>query len=299
MTKQWGLLPADIRRLILKREWQNPAGLKARLLDHKPFPIRIGLKPPTGRSAMQDLAYFQKNIDEWRSFSCQNFVEWETRTYRKLSTQKVPKFFVLKSIQDLIEYVGDKALHRSQIWAKNMPPLLAIHAEMYPALVKHLDTIESMRLLDAQLLANLIGQLSPNMGTGLYLRALPLTGVDTKFLEHHQAMITDVLDALHDKAVSNAGGLIEWLGCHENPKGWLTVRPLCEKVKMNMGGFSVLQLSIDILKQQELPASNILVVENVQSGLGLPTLNDTIAVFGGGKNVAWTSVFPLREGIPK
>jgi hypothetical protein len=39
----------------------------------------------------------------------------------------------------------------------------------------------------------------------------------------------------------------------------------------------------------ELPASNILVVENVQSGLGLPPLDNTIAVFGGGKNVSWLS----------
>ena len=48
-----------------------------------------------------------------------------------------------------------------------------------------------------------------------------------------------------------------------------------------------MQLSIDVLSHYELPASNILVVENMQSGLGLPRLNDTIAVFGGGKNIAW------------
>ena len=48
-----------------------------------------------------------------------------------------------------------------------------------------------------------------------------------------------------------------------------------------------MQLSVDVLKHYELPATNILVVENMQSGLGLPRLTDTIVVFGGGKNVAW------------
>ncbi len=287
MPRTWGLLPADIRQRVLTREWHKQTRLKARLLGDKPFPIRIGLKPPVGRSAIQDLSHFQRFIGEWRSYSAQHFIEWESRSYRQLSVQEVPTFFVLNSIQELIECVGDEAIQRSHIWEKNMSPLLVIHAEIYPVLVKHLAVIESMRLLDAQLLADLIGQLAPNMGAGLYLRALPLVGVDTKFLESFQSLLTDILDVIHDNAVASAGGLIDWLGCHQNPKGWLSIRPLCESVKIRTGGFPVLQLSTDILKQQELPADNILVVENMQSGLGLPELHNTIAVFGGGKNVAW------------
>ena len=37
----------------------------------------------------------------------------------------------------------------------------------------------------------------------------------------------------------------------------------------------------------ELPASNILVIENEQSCLALGAIRDTVAVAGGGKNVAW------------
>jgi hypothetical protein len=295
MDRPWGLLPTDVRELILKREWQNHASVKSRLLNQKPFPIRIGLKPPTGQSAIEEMEHFQKFINLWRTFTLQHLIEWDVRNYRVLSEQTVPKFFILNNIQELIEFIGGEAIRRSQIWKTNMSPLLDMYPDTYPALVKHLNTIEAMHPSDTQLLPDLIGQLSPEMGAGKYLRALPLVGVDTKFLENYQALITSILNLVHDNAVSNAGGLLEWLGCHTNPTGWLTIRPLCESTKAKMGGFPVLQLSGDVLKQQALPANNILVVENMESGLGLPSLQNTIAVFGGGKNVAWMDALWLKS----
>ncbi|WP_349431998.1 DUF3322 domain-containing protein [Methylomarinum sp. Ch1-1] len=287
MARSWGLLPADIRARVLKREWRNTSNLKARLLNKKPFPIRIGLKPPTGQSAVEDMEHFQTFIRQWRSFPSQQFVEWDTRNYRTLSEQSLPKFFILKNIQELIEFIGAEAVKRSQIWQRNMSPLLEAYPGTYRALVKHLQTIESMRPSDARLMPTLVEQLTPGMGEGKYLRALPLVGVDTKFLENYQSLIADILDTVHDNAAVNAGGLHGWLGCHANPKGWLTIRPLCEKVRAKLGGLPILQLPGDVLKEQRLPADNILVVENMASGLGLPLLPNTIAVFGGGKNVAW------------
>lgn len=287
MDRPWGLLPSDIKELILKREWLNLTGLKARLLNEKPFPIRVGLKPPTGQLAVDDMEHFQKFIGQWRSFAAQHLIEWDTRNYRVLSEQRLPKFFVLNNLQELIGVIGDEALEKSQIWETNMSPLLKVYPETYPALVKNLNRIEAMRRTDADLLPDLIKQLIPNMGAGHYLRALPLVGVDTKFVETYQTLISDILDKIYNDAVSNAGGLLKWLGCKANPSGWLTIRPLCEDTKAKIGGFPVLQLSGEVLKQQALPARNILIVENLESGLGLPLLPDTIAVFGGGKNVVW------------
>ncbi|MCO6413242.1 MAG: hypothetical protein J5I92_10895 [Thiogranum sp.] len=288
MGAGWGLLPDVVDRLVRKREWNNAANLKARLLGDRPFPIRIGLKPPSGRSAISDLAHFQLFVEQWKAFSRQDWVEWDDRSYRALSQQRIPVALVLQSVQDLIDFLGDEARQRSRIWAANMQPLTAVAGSgMYPVLVKHLGTVEEMSVDECVLLKTLVDQLHAGMGAEHYLRSLPLTGVDTKFLENHQQLVADVLDVVHEGAITASGGLLEWLECLDSPKGWLWVRPLSESVKARLGGFPVMRLSTSDLRRHALDAGRVLVVENVQSGYGLPVLDDTVAVFGGGNNVAW------------
>ncbi|MGB0466240.1 MAG: DUF3322 domain-containing protein [Pontibacterium sp.] len=287
MKQSWGRLPGAVKALITAREWHQEANLKGRLLGQRAFPIRVSLLPPSGRAALQDMAHFQTFVAQWRACEPQSAVQWESRTWRTLSEQSVPCYFQLNNIKELIECVGEEAQQRSRKWAETMSPLLAFNQNIYPALVKHLATVELMTPADAIRMVRLLEQLYAGMGAGQYLRALPLVGVDTKFAEQYQALITDLLNHLHNNDVAEAGGLHAWLGCSENPKGWLSVRPLCDNSRAALAGLPILQLPTDVLREHELPAGHILVVENMQSGLGLPALDDTIAVFGGGKHVAW------------
>ncbi len=168
-----------------------------------------------------------------------------------------------------------------------MSPLLMLVDEtrrpaLYRALVRRLEQLENLTEYDSQLLAMVIPQLDEGMGGGCYLRALPLNGVDTKFVETQHVLVSQLLDVVHDGALSEAGGLYPWLGCQENPRGWLVVKPLCARTRAALGGLSVLQLPVQDILDRGLPAKRILVVENLQSGLALPELPDTIAIAGGG-----------------
>jgi hypothetical protein len=135
------------------------------------------------------------------------------------------------------------------------------------------------------------------LGNGRYLRALPLNTIDTKFIEDNEQLISDCLDAMYDRAVSDQGGLRAWLGCVDSPSGWLTLRPLCEAARSCMGGFPLLKLHQEYLRENSLPTERLLVVENLASGLGLPEIPGTVAVIAGGKNVAWMSGEWLK-GMP-
>ena len=291
----WGILPEEAKDIIRRREWDKPASLKARLSGTKEFPIRLGLKPPKGNSASADMAHFQRFVDEWKVFPHQDLVQWSTKTFRDLAEQLIPTFIVIHSIRDLIDFLGSEALSRSKIWEHNMMPLLQIDNRLYPALVKHLETIEKLCRPEVELLALLIPQLKPGMGEGLYLRALPLVGIDTKFLENHQVLVEELTNTIHHGTVLASGGLASWLHCKTSPKGWLTIRPLCLDTTSKLGGISILKMASNSLREYELPASNILVVENIQSGLALPEMPATIAVVGGGKNVAWMDAPWLRN----
>ncbi|MFW2439956.1 MAG: DUF3322 domain-containing protein [Arenicellales bacterium] len=293
--REWGLLPEDVRVILLQKEWGSSKNLRARLSGKRSFPLKVPLKVPTGAQALRKINHFHDFIKQWQQSPYSSHIAWERKQYRELGTHDVPLSFSLDSMQALIEFIGAKAVARSAHWEKLMIPILQFDSDLYPVLVRHLMTLENLNLNDTNLIARLLPQLHKGIGTGSYLRALPLKEVDTKFLENNFALISDLLDTHFDGEVSHANGLMNWLGCVDTPKSWLLVRPLCPQSKQRMCGLPILQLSMQTLRDIPLPANNILVVENNQSGFGLPPLQDTIAVFGGGANVSWMDAQWLRD----
>jgi hypothetical protein len=284
----WAEFPDDVIARLRALEWNNSVNLRKRLLGERAFPIELNLKPPSGTVALKDLGRFQDWIEAWRRWPVQSQLRHEQRNLRQVGQHLVPVTLTLSSMQELIECLGAASVERSQKWQRVMTPLLALDEALYPTLVRHLTALEALPAGDTERLARVLPQLRAGMGAGGFLRALPVRGVDTKFLETHEALVADLLDALHGGEVSAAGGLRRWLGCRSNPSGWLQVRALCPSGRERLGGLSILSLPTEELLARALPATRLLIVENVQSGLALPELDETIAVFGGGQNLAWT-----------
>jgi len=299
MTRDWGVLPDQARGLLRRREWDNRRHLLQRLTGERPFPLRLSLKPPAPAQALADMAHLQALVEQWRHWPHPQQVRWDTRQFRHLGSWQLPVALKIESMQDLIECLGNDAVALANHWQQVMAPVQALAPALFPTLARHLDTLERMSAGDAELLARLLPQLYAGLGSGHYLRGLPLSGVDTKFVETWQPLISALLDTLHDSAITAAGGLLPWLGCRPAPKSWLLVRPLCPATQDHLGGLPLLQLDADTLTRQPLPADNILIIENRQStpgtGLGLPPLDNCIAVFGGGRNLAWMRAPWLAE----
>jgi hypothetical protein len=293
--RPWGWLPAEAVAEIKRREWDHARNLRGRLCGERPFPLRLPLKAPTEDQALADLEHFRQFIAGWKDWHFPEQLEWQRKKFPRLGEHEVPVALLIRSMPELIELLGPEAQARSRLWEERMLPLLAIDSRLKGALLKNLDVIESMASGDSALLAKCLPQLRPGMGQGAFLRALPLEHVDTKFVENYAALLGDLLDCLYDGAVTQPDGLLGWLDCRENPRGWLQVRPLCRQSRERLAGLPLLQLDIQTLRIYPLPASRILVVENVQSGYALPELDDTIAVFGGGGNTAWMDADWLRS----
>lgn len=292
---QWGLMPEDVLAQLRTREWLNTDNLRSRLSGDRPFPIRISVKAPTGAQALADLEHFRRFIESWRRWPNPAQVDWQTKKFLQLGEQALPVAVQIDSMPALIEILGPKAEARKQRWEQLMRPLLNIDARLSTVLIKQLSVLESMAPDDSALLAQLLPQLDRGMGQGAYLRALPLKGVDTKFVENYYGLIEALADRLHEGAVTERGGLLNWLNCIANPSGWLLVRPLCRQSRDRLAELPVLQMDTRTLQSYVLPASRILVVENKQSGYALPDLDDTIAVFGGGRNTAWMDAEWLKQ----
>lgn len=290
---EWGVMPEQAAVLARKRYWENRQVLKALMIGERSFPLHIPLKPPNAKQPMEDLAHLRAWIERWKSFAMPDLLHWKTVSFRQLGQQKLPSRITIGSFQQLTQFCGSVAIAQSARWQANMLPLLQRyrHEQVYPVLVRHIEAVEDLGNNDAELLVHVLPQLRRGLGTGGYLRALPLQGVDTKFVETYSGLIEALLDAVHEGEMAACGGLYPWLDCLPGPRGLAqgvpVVRPLSPGARHAFQGLPLFQLSAELLRQYELPATNILVVENLQSGLALPDLDDTIAVIGGGRNVSW------------
>lgn len=321
-TTPWGLLPEDVLQSLKIKYWQNPRKLKSLLSGEQSFPLVFPLKPPKGNAAIRNIGHFQKFVSCWKVFSQDHFsqdhcsakdlsgskskgydVNWGKRNYRSIAEQDVPTHLTIADIDSLACLLGSIEERQLQSWLSkiryifeslslpsNSPPTNSLQAnsdhKLFQALIDHLETLDSFEQGDLELLVKLLPQLQKGMGHGCYIRALPVTFVDTKFIEKNLRIIESVVAALVDSSAQDTG-LISWLSCTEKPKDWLLVKPLCEETRALLGGLPLLRLSSDTLQDFELPATNILVIENEQSCLALDNVRNTIAVSGGGKNVSW------------
>jgi hypothetical protein len=298
--EKWGLLPNTVLGILHKKEWENRRNLKQRLLNQRPFPIEISLKVPTDQQARDNLGHFHAFFKAWTDFAYPELVEWQERQYRQLSEQRVPVKLRIFSLQQLTELLG--AEQQLENWLNKISSFLQqsfVHDRhqhrLFQTLIHHLEQIERYSQQEWQWLIQLIEQLKPNIGAGLYLRALPLSAVNTKFLEQNLLLTEVICNVLYDDEIVLAGGLLAWLDCLDSPKGWLTIKPVCPNVQEKLGGLPVFQLSTEVLDQFELPAERIIVVENIQSGLACPNLENSIVVCGGGKNISWMNAKWLQH----
>lgn len=309
----WGLLQQDAVELLRAKYWNNTKALKSLLTGNTEFPIQISLKPPKGNAALNNISHFQDFVDSWKSFceqaeyeSIQVNVHWETVIFRSISEQQVPTYLTIPDISSLARMLGDAEEQQLKDWQSSISyifdslsielakrtvhPIRSIYErELFSTLVANLEILSGFSKLELELLVKLIPQLHKGMGRGSYLRALPVIFVDTKYIEKNLKLIESVTAAILDCSAKEMG-LLSWLDCRDKPKDWLLVKPLCKSAADALGGLPLLRMSSETLLQFELPAKNILVIENEQSCLSLDNIPDTIAVSGGGKNVSWMRV---------
>ncbi len=126
------------------------------------------------------------------------------------------------------------------------------------------------------------GWIRDHPGTG-YLRQVDVPGVDTKFIESHQAVLGDLLDQVlaEDRIDRDAGraDLVRRYGFRPKP-GYVRLRALGGGGLV--GGFTEMSVRAAELTAHPPSASTVLVVENEITYLALPDVEDAVAVLGSG-----------------
>lgn len=293
-TRHWGKLPEQLQSECHKKYWGSRSKRLALLRHEITFPIILTLKPPTGTQALAQAEDYQRFIHAWRQFRQPENVLWKTQKMAYFGEQSLPIELHLSNMDALLHFIGEQKIW--QRWQNRLSWLQQhLPAHTHKAVLDKLEELDTLPENQLIMLLQVVLQLHENMGKGGYLRALPLMGAHSKFIEQHFVLIEYLTIALHGEAVRQRG-LLPWLNCIHTPKDWLFVRPLCAKMRAALANLPFLQLDTQTLLHQPLPSQHVLVIENkAQIAASLPELNDTIVVAGGGYNTAWLSATWLAE----
>ncbi|MBD3823488.1 MAG: hypothetical protein IE916_03140, partial [Epsilonproteobacteria bacterium] len=214
--------------------------------------------------------------------------------YKSIGTQKLPVEVHFQTQQKFLDFIGKS----EEFWnykngyeaaVNNFPPLRKLFLKKPMLLLESLDILDKLLAVTAYF----VSHPKPN----IYIRELPIDGIDTKFMQQNAKVIdlflSTVLDEENfDKAISKLSdfGFEKKYGL-KYPLPTVRFRILDEKHYIH--GLSDLSITLEEFAQLDLACENVFVVENKITTLAFPHAKDTIVIFGNGygvgqlKDITW------------
>ena len=275
--------PADLRAQV-QRLWDRGDLLRAAVSNAISRPLRLSLKAPNAA----DLSDRFEAVRDWvRAVADTPHVriDWREWNHRVQGTQRLPAAAWLDTLQDALAFIGKarQAQRFEALWQQT--------AAAQPALLAWLPRrpLQALDLADRweRLLAVVVG-LQAHPRPGVYLRQFDVSGVDSKFIEAHRGVLTELLDvALPPEVVEPAaigvGQFARRFGFLDKPirirfrllDPVLPSLPGCE-------GLSDITLDAVSFAALALPVERVFITENETNFLAFPEAARAIVVFGAG-----------------
>jgi hypothetical protein len=237
-----------------------------------------------------DLDAVKRHVDAWRRMTTGD-VLWAEVSYRAADDcVRIPVGWRLNKPSEWIAACDDNAMrHEFESLATLVEQTEPIFHSLF---VRQRSLWRGKPLPEVIQAARLAIALKPGMAAGKPLRTLSIEGIDTKFFERHERLITTLVDLRFDGEVS-ATGLEAFLGAFAEGDHWLLVMDL----DGSLLPFQKQRVRGSELRAATLPGKRLLVVENECCQHHLPRIPDTIAVLGAGFDLDW--LFGFRTSRKK
>jgi hypothetical protein len=210
-------------------------------------------------------------------------VQWENAVYRATGVPvEIPLTWEISSSDDWVAAANDRGVRDEYEVLRrilsNSDSLFHTAFVRERSLWRNNDADEVIRS------SHLAMQLTPGCALGKPLRALSLSGIDSKFFERNRALIIRLLDIRFDGEASRQG-LETFLDAWREFDHWLLL--------VDLGGSSILQFPQMRVRASDLSTCHlsplsILVIENERCLHLLPqNLSGVMVVLGTGNNLTW------------
>ncbi|WP_158884566.1 DUF3322 domain-containing protein [Amycolatopsis anabasis] len=278
-------LPADVVRK-LRRRWERGEFL-SRFAAGAPWePMAVGLRGPNARDVADRFGEVRAWVEHWRREQRLR-IEMKPVGGRVIGANDIPARAWVDSYDQLWAVLGVRTEMR------RFADLLDATKPRAPAIAEWMIAKPMEALRHAREWAGLVDTvlwIDAHAHPDMYLRQVDVPGVDTKFIERHRTILSEMLDRqLPEQRVDRTKPPSDFAGRYRfrSKPAYVRFRHLAAGA-----GFSELSVRVSELADTPLDAHTVFVVENEVTYLAFPPAEDAIVIFGEG--YAATRLEPLR-----
>lgn len=279
--------PDDVKKIIMRKfQRHHKDWLKLSVSKKNPNNLLvINLDIPTEQKALRQQESVRAWIESWKKCKSTSII-WAERNWRALGTQCVPEKLMLNQPSDAASWIEktddwQRAVERYKILIQHWPRL-------FDVLTKHYSFLADCGEKDFMRLIEMLKWLCANPASGLYPRQIPVTGIDSKWLESHKGLVSDLIAAIHEK---NETYFYKACGLKSLPQ-LIRIRILDLQLRNQLGGLCDISIPLEEAANLNIKPANVFIVENLQTGLAFQDLRGSVVIMGLGYGVDVLGNFP-------
>lgn len=276
MANQW-TTAADLKAQLL-RYWDRGEILRYRLQDEALFPLKLRLRRPTSRELAADFDEVRLWITQISKLQDYD-IEWKEIRHHIHGRNRLPHAVYAPDESTALKLIGKNRQAAGFHMLSNTT--LQRFPELKPWLIKRPAKMLQQAGCWRQIL-QVLSYFQQHPRSGLYLRQLDIVGVDTKFIERHRGLLSELLDLILPEDVVNSGatGIKAFnrrYGLKDEPA---LIRFRLLDPRQQLQGLTDLTVPADQFAGLNLPASTVFITENKINGLAFPQMPDALVIFG-------------------
>ena len=271
--------PDDVQKELKRRfknrhrEWLE-ASSEPEHLDDSARRLEVNLGIPTENQALKQVEDVRAWVAAWQAWNGVGSLSWSERRWRKLGTQPVPEKLLLCGPGEVSQWIGEAdRWGRAQQRYRDLIgrwPQLSDKLPRYYAILADYSEADYRRLID------MVAWIEKNPASNLYPRQLPVSGLDSKWLEKRKGLLADLLDAVRGTSTTDCN-FFQRCGL-KSPPPLIRMRVLDTDLKRMVGGLSDFSAPCEQLAVLDLPIENAFIVENGQTGFAFDDLPGSVVV---------------------
>jgi hypothetical protein len=286
-------LPEDVRQLLARRFQSKHREWLIGDPGESQWPQEVPLGIPTEQAALRQVDGVRAWVSAWQRWQANTVqtsgtLSWCERRWKALGVQRLPEKLALRGPEDVAMWIGESA--RWECAQSRYQTLTARWPVLAQQLPRYFDVLADYGDADFRRLAEMLDWIANHPQSDLYPRQLPVSGLDSKWLDGRKGLLTDLVAAIQEDSSSD---LDFYQRCGlKAPPLLVRMRVLDQALRARVGGVGDITAPVEDLAGLNLPVSHVFIVENLQTGLAMSDMPGAVVFMRLGYNVDVLARFP-------